>query len=539
MGQGGRTPCNALFTVHRRPMTERCTPPTAGNEDRRPTHVDRPVALGRGGLGLADFVAVCQGAHLVVDDGVWDDIRAAEQALEHQLATGATVYGVTTGYGAASGRPIPAPARAEFQLATVRSHACGTGAPLSWSLARGVWLAKMLSISTGLTGAGATLVQTMVALLNAGFGPTVPRTGSLGASGDLIPSGHAALALLGEGDVLRWDEVTVTAAEALVAAGVPAVVPGSRDGLSLVNGTAVTTSLTVHACREVAHLLWVTELVAAASLEAFGGHPEAFAPTITSARAHPGAVAAAAGVRRGLDGVDPARLARQGMHDPYAWRCLPQVHGAARSACEWASSTCETELHSCTDNPLVAADGTIVSGGNFHGAPLGLVADALHLAVGEVAALSRQRTAHLAAWLSREPSGRAQVEGIGLTMVVTTATASLLEISSTGTGTGHWLPVDTAEDHVPNSTIAALHTLEVLEHARAVVAAEVIATTVVLQHSGLAPSSTAARCLTDLVAEVVDDLRLDRPLAGALADLRLRLAEPISLPPRVSDACRG
>jgi histidine ammonia-lyase len=484
------------------------------------------VHLGRGGLALADFFAVCQGAQVAVDNRVWDDIGVAEQVLDDLLGGGTSVYGVTTGYGAASGRRITPAARADFQLATIRSHACGTGAPLSWSPARGVWLAKILSISTGMTGAGAGLARTMVALLNAGFGPMVPRTGSLGASGDLIPSGHAAMALLGEGDVLRSDGTTVTAEAALAAAGVPAVVPGPRDGLSLVNGTAVTTSLTVHACMEVAHLLAVTELVAAAALEAFGGHTEAFESTIISARPHPGAVTAATGVRRGLEGIDPSRLARQGVHDPYAWRCLPQVHGAARSAAEWASSTCETELRSCTDNPLIAGDGTVVSGGNFHGAPLGLVVDTLHLAVGEVAALSRQRTAHLASSFSRQPSGRGQVEGIGLTMVVTTATASLLEISSTGTGTGHWLPVDTAEDHVPNSTIAALHALDVLEHARTVVAAEMVATAVVLRHSAFPPSSVAAHWLTEMVGEVVEDLRLDRPLGGALEDLRLRLADP-------------
>jgi histidine ammonia-lyase len=383
---------------------------------------------------------------------------------------------------------------------------------------------------TGLTGAGVALVDTMAALLNAGFAPIVPRTGSLGASGDLIPSGHAALALLGDGGVLRSDGTTVLALDALEIAGVPAVVPGPRDGLSLVNGTAVTTSLTAHACGEAARLLEVTEVVAAAALEAFGGHIGAFDPSVTGARPHPGAVAAAAGVRRALAGVELTGLGLSGMHDPYAWRCLPQVHGAARDACGWASSTCETELQSCTDNPLILAEGTVVSGGNFHGAPLGLVSDTLRLAVGEVAALSRQRTSHLAASLGREPSVAVPVGGIGLTMVMTTATASLLEISSTGTGTGHWLPVDAVEDHVPNSTIATLHALDVLELARAVVAAEVVATAVVLQRRASPATSVAARWLTDLVDGMDGELRLDHPLAGALERVANLLAEPLVLP---------
>jgi histidine ammonia-lyase len=497
----------------------------AGFADRPPAR----VVVGEQQVGVAGFLAVCAGAEVAVDDASWQRSKTAELALEKLLDSGATVYGVTTGYGASSGSPIAPDDREAFQLATIRSHACGTGPALPWSPARGIWLAKILSLLTGLTGARMALVDTLAALLNAGFAPVVPRTGSLGASGDLIPSGHAALALLGEGSVLRSDGATVLALDALEIAGVRAVVPGPRDGLSLVNGTAVTTSLTAHACGEAARLLEVTEVVAAGALEAFGGHAWAFDPSVTAARPHPGAVAAAAGVRRALAGVDLNGLGLSGMHDPYAWRCLPQVHGAARDACEWASATCETELQSCTDNPLII-EGTVVSGGNFHGAPLGLVSDTLRLAVGEVAALSRQRTSHLAASLGRDPSIEVPVGGIGLTMVMTTATASLLQISSTGTGTGHWLPVDAVEDHVPNSTIAALHALDVVELARAVVAAEVVATAVVLQRRASSATSVAGRWLTDLVGGIDDELRLDYPLTDTLERVGCRLAEPLALP---------
>jgi histidine ammonia-lyase len=475
-----------------------------------------PVVLGEDGLTIADYLAVCAGAELAVEEAIWHRIKAAELIFEDLLRAGVTVYGVTTAYGAASGRQILPAEQTDFQMATVRSHACGTGPSLARSWARGVWLAKVLSISTGLTGARMALVESMVALLNAGFAPIVPRTGSLGASGDLIPSGHAALALLGEGQVYRRDGSIVTAPVALETARVSVVELGPRDGLSLVNGTAVTLSLTAHACAETAELLAASEWVAMAGLEALGGHIEAFGSTIVGARAHPGAVATAESVRHALAGVEPARLGRQGLHDPYSWRCLPQVHGAARDACGWASSTCEVELESCTDNPLIADDGAVVSGGNFHSAPLGLTADMLRLAVGEVAALSRQRTAHLAASLAHGAAGGEPVEGVGLTMVLTTATASLMEISSAGIGTGHWLPVDSVEDHVPNSTIAALHALDVLAHARAVLAAEAVATTALLQRGGAAPTSAGARWLSDLSAGIVGTLRLDQPLAHIL-----------------------
>ncbi len=492
----------------------------------------RTITFGDTAPDLDGFMAVCEGAGLVVADVALERVRNADRALSALLDGGATIYGVTTGYGAASGRTIAVADREAFQLATVRSHACGTGPALAWAPARGVWLAKILSITTGMTGAGVGLVETMVALLNAGYAPDVPRTGSLGASGDLVPSGHAALALLGEGYVFDRDGTRVAATEALASSGVPAVRLGPRDGLSLVNGTAATTSLTVHACVESERLLGIAERIAAASLEAVGGHPEAFSPEIVGARPHPGAVTAAAGVRRALDGIDPARLGRQGLHDPYAWRCLPQVHGAARDACGWTASTCAIELASCTDNPLVGPDGAVLSGGNFHGAPLGLVSDLLRMAIGEVAALSRQRTSHLAAALHRQGDAIPLMGGIGLTMVLTTATASLLEISSTGAGTGNWLPVDTFEDHVPNATTAALHALDVLEHARAVVAAEVVATGVILQGLDGPPTSEGGRWVTSLLDDATTELRLDRPLTDVLERVRRLLRSPTATGPR-------
>lgn len=474
------------------------------------------VVLGDEPLGLSGFLAVCEGAELLVGETIWHRIKSAQLAFEDLLQSGATVYGVTTGYGAGSGRSIPPEERSAFQAATIRSHACGTGPPLSWSRARGVWLAKVLSIATGLTGSGAMSVESMVALLNAGFAPVVPRLGSLGASGDLIPSGHAALVLLGEGEVLQRSGAIMAGDRALQLAQVPVLEIGPRDGLSLVNGTAMTTSLTAHVCGEATRLIELTERVAAAGLEAFGGHVDAFSSTVTSAKAHLGSVAAAANVRELLTGVEPSRLGRQGLHDPYAWRCLPQVHGAARDAAGWATSTCEIELQGCSDNPILSADGSIVSGGNFHSAPLGLVTDMLRLAIGEVAALSRQRTAHLTTALNQLAGEVEPIEGVGLTMVLTTATASLMEISSTGVGTGHWLPVDSVEDHVPNSTIAALHALDVLAQGRAVVAAEAVATAIVLQRLGVSPTSAAARWLVSLLESMTDSLRLDQSMATVL-----------------------
>lgn len=503
------------------------------------------VVLGADPPTLDDFTAVCAGGEIRLGSGALTRMARGERLLAESLASGATVYGVTTAYGADSARCIDATDRPAFQLATLRSHACGTGIALSWEHARGVWFAKAGSMATGLTGATPALAEMMVRLLNAGFAPVVPSSGSLGASGDLIPSAHAALPLVGEGEVIIRDGTRIAAPAALATAELTPVRLGPRDGLSLVNGTAVSASLAAHAAAAAARLIQVAGALAAAGLETLSGHPDAFSAEITDVRPHPEAQMAAAGVRAWLAGADPQRLGLHGVHDPYAWRCVPQVHGAAASAFGWAADTCLTELASCTDNPIVTANGGIVSGGNFHAAPLGIPMDAVRLGAGEVAALSRQRITHLGRRLphlgtgdtsenTNEDSGRLPAHATGLTMVLTTATAAVLEIGSLGPATGRWLPVDDMEDHVSNATVAARFALTALDLAWTALAAEAISIVVCIQRAGLPARSAGARWLLGLLAELgieTDAVRLNHPLADTLATLRRGLAAAECAPP--------
>jgi len=462
-----------------------------------------------GNLDLARFAAVAAGARVVVPAEAWSRMEASAAKLDALLAAGAVVYGVTTAYGAASGTPIPFDRRPRFQLETLRSHACGTGADLDWAEGRGVWLAKLASLATGRSGARPDLARALADLLNAGLAPAIPETGSLGASGDLIPSAHAALPLVGEGQVLSADGHVGDAGPALIAHGIEQVQLGPRDGLSLVNGTSVTVSLAAHACLAASRLAATAEWLAAAGLEAIGGHQAAFSEPIAEARPHPGVAESSRSVRAGLAGVDPARLGLVGIHDAYAWRCLPQVHGAARHAIAWSSATCQVELTSCSDNPIIAGDGSICSGGNFHGAPLGLAMETLRLATAEVCGLSRQRISQLASRL--EGSG-----GPGLTMVLTSATSSLLVITSMGTATGHWLPVDSVEDHVSNATLAARRARDVLRCGWLILAAEAVALANTLP---LVPTSAAACWVLGLVEHHALAIRLDQPLSATLTTL--------------------
>jgi histidine ammonia-lyase len=297
-----------------------------------------------------------------------------------------------------------------------------------------------------------------------------------------------------------------------------------------------------------ARLIQVANALTAAGLETVGGHEAAFMADLTSARPHAEACAAADRVRRWLAGADQRLLGRVGVHDPYAWRCVPQVHGAAMAACEWATRACLTELGSCTDNPVVTDDGRILSGGNFHAAPLGIPMDALRLGIGEVAALSRQRIARLARHLTADDrlSGH-PAEATGLTMVLTAATAALLEIGSLGPATGHWLPVDDVEDHTSNATVAALLTLAAVDQAWTVLAAEAISVAVHLQRAArprpaAGPASSAARWLSGLrpgLAGPGEVIRLDRPLAATLERLRGVLPGAACEPPPGPGGPRG
>lgn len=503
----------------------------------------RVVVLGADPPTLDDFTAVCGGGELRLGSAALARMTRGEGLLADSLASGTTVYGVTTAYGADSARRIDTADRAAFQLATLRSHACGTGSPLSWEHARGVWFAKSASMATGLTGATPALTEMVIRLLNAGFAPVVPSSGSLGASGDLIPSAHAALPLVGEGEVLTRDGIRLPAPTALAEAGLAPVRLGSRDGLSLVNGTAVTASLAAHSAVASASLIRVADVLVAAGLEAVGGHPDAFSAAVTQARPHPGARAVADSVRGWLAGGDLRRLGVRGVHDPYAWRCAPQVHGAAASAFAWAAAACLTELASCTDNPIVTTDGRIVSGGNFHAAPLGIPMEAIRLGAGDVAALSRQRISHLARYLpglgtgdahGDAGGGRRATEAAGLTMVLTTATAAVLEIGSLGPATGRWLPVDDMEDHVSNATVAARLALSAIDLAWTALAAEAVAIGACLQRAGHPARSAGAGWLLRLLAQLGiagDGILLDHPLAGALETLRAALPAAECLPP--------
>jgi len=469
------------------------------------------VVLDGGPLRWDDYEAVVYGgAEVAVGGG--DAIERHRAALERQARAGERIYAVNTGYGADAGRVVPIEAAERIQRNTLRSHAVGTGDPAGEAIVRGAMLIKAQAYARGPAAVRREIVDGLLALLNQRIHPVVPLQGSQSASGDLIPNAHIGLALMGEGDV-TIDGRRVPAAQAPIAPLRPAM----KEGVAVTNDCALAAALGVDLVRAAMHLIDRTEDVAAMTLQALLGHPDAFDERLVAARPHRGALASAARMRSLLHGSVLLRGAQR-VHDPYCLRCLPQVHGAVRDALGYARGALEIEISSVGDNPLVFADdGAILSGGNFHGEPLAIPFDTVGIALAELAALSQLRTRQLVgagsdtglpANLTRRP------DGFGLLMLNTSAAALVSEARTRARPASlESIGVDAVEDHVSMAAVAARGALAVLDLARRVVAIELACAAQALELRGLDGAAAPAVALHAATRAHVGFLDEDRPLA--------------------------
>ena len=351
------------------------------------------VQLHGAGVSVADVVAVARhGEELRLSDAAAARMAASRDVVE-TLVEGEPVYGISTGFGALANTAIPAGRRAALQQSLIRSHAAGLGPPVEVEVVRAMMMLRARTLAFGLSGARPTVAESLVRLINAGIVPVVPEHGSLGASGDLAPLAHAALVLMGEGEVMDGS-ATRDAAAALAEAGIEPLELVEKEGLALTNGTdgiLGTLCLAVHDARR---LLTVADIVAGCSVEALLATDRAFAADLVALRPHPGQQASAANLRAVLEDspiVASHRTDDDRVQDAYSVRCTPQVHGAARDTLDFAVSTTDRELASAIDNPMVLPDGRVESCGNFHGAPVALAADYLAIAAAEVGAVAERR----------------------------------------------------------------------------------------------------------------------------------------------------
>jgi histidine ammonia-lyase len=359
----------------------------------------REIELTGTGLRPADVIDVARGpATVVVSDRALEAMAASANVVDRLADAGEPAYGVSTGFGSLATVPIAAERRAQLQRSLLRSHAAGMGDAVEVEVVRAMMLLRARTLTMGFSGARPEVAEAIADLLNARLTPFVPEHGSLGASGDLAPLAHCALALIGEGEMIAGDGRRVAAAEALAAAGIEPLALRAKEGLALINGTDGILAMLLLAIADLRSLVRAAEVAAAMSVEALLGTDRAFAEDLIALRPQPGQAVSAANLRRLLEGspiVASHRYDDPRVQDAYSLRCAPQVTGAARDAIEYAERIAAAELESAIDNPMVLPDGRIESCGNFHGAPLGLACDLLAIAAAEVGAIAERRTDRL------------------------------------------------------------------------------------------------------------------------------------------------
>ena len=454
-------------------------------------------------------------------------VAAARRLVDEKFGNGDAIYGVTTGFGRLANIQIEPKDAAQLQLNLVRSHAAGTGEPLSIDFVRAAGVLRASSLAAGHSGIKESTLDLLVELLNRGVTPVVPRQGSVGASGDLAPLAHMTLTLIGEGEAFYRGE-RMPSARALQLAGLQPIELGAKEGLALVNGTEVMTGIAALCMLRAERLMAAADVIGAMALEAFLGTDRVFDRRINDLRPHPGQSRVADNLRALLKGSEIMESHREcgRVQDPYSYRCIPVVHGAVRDATAHARSVIEIEATSVTDNPLVFPDdGEFLTGGNFHGQPIALVCDLLKISLAELAGISERRLYLL---LNAEErglplflTGRTGLQS-GLMIVQYTSAALVSEnkglawpnsIDSIPTSAGQ-------EDHVSMGMTAAVHLDRVLENVEGSLACELLGALVATDFRRPLRSGVGTAAAYEIARERIAPLSEDRVPAPDIAQAR-------------------
>ncbi|HEY1762264.1 MAG TPA: histidine ammonia-lyase [Acidimicrobiales bacterium] len=357
------------------------------------------VVVGLEPLTRAQLIAVArQFEALTLSDEVIERLARQRSAIDALVDSGEPIYGLSTGFGSLATTSISPDERRDLQRSLIRSHAAGVGPEVETEVVRAMMVSRLTNLCSGVSGVRPSTAQAYAALLNAGITPIVHEFGSLGCSGDLAPLAHVALALMGEGDVRDAGGVRRRAIDALTDAGLAPIELAEKEGLALINGTDGMLGQLILALDDGMALMRQMDIAASLSIQALRGTDKVFMAEIHALRPHPGQLASAQNIASLLSDSeivsshldDPSQV-----QDAYSLRCAPQVHGAARDTFTYATSVADIELAAAIDNPSVLHDGSLVSNGNFHGAPVGYALDFLAVALADVASMSERRTDRL------------------------------------------------------------------------------------------------------------------------------------------------
>jgi histidine ammonia-lyase len=440
----------------------------------------KTVVLDGTSLTIDDVVEVARSfAPVEIALSAIESVKEGRRSIERVLKSGKTVYGINTGFGKLADTRISLGQQDQLQHNLVRSHSVGTGPPLEEDEARAVMVVRLASLLRGNSGVRLELVRQLQEFLNRRIHPVIPRYGSLGASGDLAPSAHLALCLIGEGRVFDADKKQVKTAKILERLHLKPIRLKAKEGLAIINGTQVMTGLGALLIHDVRSLIRNLDIAAAMSVESLGGSLSSFQSRIQKLRPMHGQAHVAARILRMLRESD---LTEAGDHlqDPYSLRCIPQVHGAFYDALQYAKSVVEIELNSVTDNPIIFPDtGEVVSAGNFHGQPVALALDLLCMAVAEASLFSERRIDKLlSGYNPKLPLFLSPNPGLNSGFMVTQYTAASLvaenRILSRPASSENASVSAGQEDHASMGVTAALKARRVVDHAITVIAIEIL-----------------------------------------------------------------
>lgn len=438
------------------------------------------------GLQIGQVFQVAQSSKQKVSLGTvgYQNMRKSRDYIESRIKAGDVMYGVNTGFGAFSSVRISDNEIEELQKNLIRSHSVGVGPAFTREQTRAMMLLRANALARGHSGIREVVVEKILEFLNADVIPFVPSQGSVGASGDLAPLSHLALALIGEGEIWGEDGKAHAAEKILQAKNIQPLVLKAKEGLSLINGCQVMTAVGLLELHKAGQLLKLADIAGAMSLEALKGSRSAFDPLISATRPHVGEGKTAANLRKILGANSEIASSHAGcgrVQDAYSLRCMPAVHGAVKDVWQQAKSVLEIEANSSTDNPLVFADDDkILSCGNFHGMPVAFAMDFAGISFSSLASISECRAAKLINPAMSDGLPAFLTKNGGLNsghMIVQVVAASLVSENKV---LAHPASVDTIptsaekEDHVSMGTIAARKFSQILENATQVVSLELL-----------------------------------------------------------------
>ncbi|MFH0798960.1 MAG: histidine ammonia-lyase [Pseudomonadota bacterium] len=504
------------------------------------------LVIDGGALSLAEMKEFLEGGvRVAVSSKAMARVKRARAFVEKKLASREPFYGINTGFGMLADRPIPPADLEKLQENLILSHAVGVGNPFSLPMARLIMLLRANVLAMGYSGVREETLKLLVNMMNRGVVPIIPEQGSVGASGDLAPLAHIALAMIGRGDVFHKGRV-VAAKRALKAEGLKPIRLSAKEGLALTNGTQAMAAMGAAALVRLENLIKVADIAGALSIEGDRASRRPFDARIHKLRPHPGQIATAANVRRLIvaSGIIASHANCKRVQDPYSFRCIPQVHGAVKDALAYSRSVIMRETGSCTDNPIIfAEDDEIISGGNFHGEPLAFALDMIAIATSELGSISERRVAIMTAPLSGELKTRFLVPNPGLNSGLMIAHVTMSALVSENRALAHPASVDSIptsggqEDHVSMGPIAGRKALAIIRNVETIIAIEVLAAcqAIDLQHQYGRPGRGTAG-VYKLVRQCVPFIEGDREYRHDIAHCE-ELVRSGELVAAAEDAC--